>query len=176
METVQLGSRIALVGDPDLQSIGEAFHRFFACDDPLASLDARLEVARDMLHRWGVPEVNPVDLISASDRLRDFVSERFDGAARLPEWPVHAAEELQVISGRIDLLLDDGGDFAVVDHKSFPGSMELDAGRLRAFGGQVELYSRALHRGTGRGCREYWVHRPVAGLMVRVELAGVEAE
>lgn len=175
VETVRLGSRITLVGDPDLQAIGEAFHRFFACNDPQTSANARLEVARELLRRWGVPEVNPADLVSAADRLHDFLNMRFGGAARLPEWPVHAAEELQVISGRIDLLLDDGGDFAIVDHKSFPGSIELDAERLQAFGGQVDLYSRALRRGTGRGCRELWVHQPVAGVMVRVELASVEA-
>ena len=175
VETVRLGSRITLVGDPDLQAIGEAFHRFFACDDPQASPGSRLEVARDMLRRWGVLEVNPPDLVSASNRLHDFLNTRFGGAARLPEWHVHATEELQVISGRIDLLLDDGRDFAIVDHKSFPGLMELDEERLRAFGGQVDLYSRALRRGTGRDCLEYWVHQPVAGVMVRVELARVEA-
>ncbi|HMC90981.1 MAG TPA: PD-(D/E)XK nuclease family protein, partial [Allosphingosinicella sp.] len=85
---------------------------------------------------------------------------------------VHAAQDLQFISGRIDLLLDDGGEFAIVDHKSFPGAMELDGERLRAFAGQVDLYARALQRGAGRGCREYWVHQPVAGVAVRVELVG----
>lgn len=169
-ETVSLGSRIALVGDPDLQALGEAFHRFFACDDPGTPREARIELAGDMLRRWGAPEVAPSDLVAASDRLHDFLDQRFEGAARLREWPVHAAEELQVISGRIDLLLDGGGDFAVIDHKSFPGVMEPDADRLLAFGGQVDLYSRALRRAAGRGCAEYWVHQPVAGLMVRVEL------
>ncbi|RAI38989.1 hypothetical protein CH341_26800 [Rhodoplanes roseus] len=123
----------------------------------------------------GVPEVNPADLVSASDRLRGFLTERFRSAARLSEWPVHAAEGLQVISGRIDLLLDDGCDFVIIDHKSFPGAMELDAERLHAFGGQVELYSSALSRAAGRGCREYWVHQPVAGAMVRIELVSAHA-
>ncbi|MEQ9641461.1 MAG: PD-(D/E)XK nuclease family protein [Alphaproteobacteria bacterium] len=117
----------------------------------------------------------PADLVSASDRLHGFLDTRFAGAAHLREWSVHAAEDLQVISGRIDLLLDNGGDFVIVDHKSFPGSMELDAERLRAFGGQVDLYSRALRGGAGRGCRECWIHQPIAGLMVRVEIATVEA-
>jgi hypothetical protein len=49
--------------------------------------------------------------------------------------------------------------------------MELDIERLRAFGGQLDLYSRALLRGARRSCREYWVHQPVAGVIVRVELA-----
>jgi ATP-dependent exoDNAse (exonuclease V) beta subunit len=174
VERVPLGPRITLVGNPDLQALGEAFHRFFACDDAQAPWEARVELARDMLRRWGAPEAAPAELVAASDRLCDFLDQRFGGAARLREWPVHATEELQVISGRIDLLLDDGGDFAIIDHKSFPGSMELDAERLRAFGGQVELYSRALRRGAGRGCREYWVHQPVAGVMLRLELGAAQ--
>jgi ATP-dependent helicase/nuclease subunit A len=173
VETIRLGSRIILVGDADLQAIGEAFHRFFACDDPRSSPDARQRVARDMLRHWSVAVVNPADLVSASDRLHGFLDRRFGGASRRSEWPVHALDELQVISGRIDLLIDDGRDFAIIDHKSFPGSMELDIERLRAFGGQLDLYSRALLRGAGRSCREYWVHQPIAGVMVRVELARV---
>ena len=34
VETVNIGPRITLVGDPDLQAVGEAFHRFLACDIP----------------------------------------------------------------------------------------------------------------------------------------------
>lgn len=170
-ETVRLGSRIALIGDPDLQAVGEAFHRFFACDDPELPAEARLQVAGDLLRRWGAPEVAPTDLVAAADRLHKFLDERFAGAARLREWPVHAAEELQYISGRIDLLLDDGGDFAIIDHKSFPGAMQLDDERLREFAGQVHLYARALRRGTGRGCREYWIHQPIAGVALKAEFA-----
>jgi len=171
VETVPLGSRIALVGDPDLQALGEAFHRFFACDEPEAAHAGRLELAGGMLRRWGAPQVSPADLVEASNRLHAFLDQRFGGAARLREWPVHAAEELQVIAGRIDLLIEDGGEFALVDHKSFPGSMELNEERLRAFGGQLYLYSRALWRVAGRNCREYWVHQPVAGVIVRVEMS-----
>lgn len=86
---------------------------------------------------------------------------------------MYAAVGLQAISGRIDLLVDDGNGFAVIDHKSFPGSMTLDEGRLRAFAGQVALYSRALEEVTGRRCREFWVHQPIAGIMTRIELSGV---
>ncbi len=121
--------------------------------------------------RWGAPEVAPTNLVAAADLLHKFLDERFAGAARLREWPVHAAEELQFISGRIDLLLDDGGDFAIIDRKSFPGAMQLDDERLREFAGQVHLYARALRRGTGRGCREYWIHQLIAGVALRVEFA-----
>lgn len=174
-ETVQLGPRIALVGDPDLQAVGEAFHRFFAWDDHTRLAPARLALAGDMLRRWGAPQLAPGDLVATADRLHTFLDQRYGSSTRLREWPVHSAEDLQIISGRIDLLIDDGGGFTVIDHKSFPGAMELDDGRLRAFGGQVDLYARALRAGAGRECRDYWIHQPIAGLMIRVALVAAEA-
>lgn len=174
-ETVRLGPRITLVGDNDLQAVGEAFHRFFAFDDPAHLAPARLALAGDMLRRWGAPQLAPGDLVEAADRLHTFLDQRYVGTARLREWPVHAAENLQVISGRIDLLIDDGGGFTVIDHKSFPGAMELDDRRLKTFGGQVDLYARALRAGAGRECRDYWIHQPIAGLMIRIALVAAEA-
>jgi ATP-dependent helicase/nuclease subunit A len=170
VETISLGPRITLVGDPDIQAVGEAFHRFFAWDNGVEAPETRLAVAGEMLRRWLAPQINPADLVTAADRLREFIVSRFQGAQCLAEWPVHAVENLQVISGRIDLLLDDGRTLIILDHKSFPGSIGLDAERLRAFGGQVGLYSRALSRATGRDRQEFWIHQPVAGVMLRIEL------
>lgn len=174
VERVQLGDRLTLIGDPDLQAVGEAFHRFFASDDPERLAPTRLTSAADMLRRWSAPQIPPGDLVKAADRLHVFLNGRFGGAERLREWPVHAAEDLQVISGRIDLLVDGGDDLTLIDHKSFPGSVELDDERLRAFGGQMDLYARALRIGAGRSCAEYWIHQPVAGVIVRVELDAAE--
>nr|WP_314444389.1 UvrD-helicase domain-containing protein [uncultured Sphingomonas sp.] len=174
-EKVTIGPRITLVGDPDLQAVGEAFHRFFACDDPHTPAHARLALAANMLRQWGAPQVAPEQLVEAADGLHAFLDQRYGSSARLREWPVHAAENLQLIAGRIDLLIEDEDGFAVIDHKSFPGAMELDHKRLEAFGGQVDLYARALRTGTGRDCREYWIHQPIAGLMLRIELVKAEA-
>jgi ATP-dependent exoDNAse (exonuclease V) beta subunit len=175
VETVQLGPRINLVGDPDLQAVGEAFHRFFAFDDPVRPAPARIGLAGEMVRRWGATQLASGDLVEAADRLHAFLDQRYGGSARMREWPVHAAENLQVISGRIDLLIDDGDGFAVIDHKSFPGAMALDETRLKAFGGQAELYARALHACAGRECRDYWIHQPIAGMMIRIALLAAEA-
>ncbi|RYE07198.1 MAG: DNA helicase UvrD [Hyphomicrobiales bacterium] len=171
-ENVALGARIVLAGDPDIRMLGEAFHRYFACDDPALPKTERVDVARMILKRWGVPEVDPNELVSAADRFSAFLDQRFAGAARLREWPVHAADGLQLISGRIDLLIDHGDAYSIVDHKSFPGSIAFDAERLGAFGGQVQHYAHAIGLATGRACRDYWVHQPVVGVVSRVEFLG----
>ncbi|TBC60664.1 DNA helicase UvrD (plasmid) [Rhizobium leguminosarum] len=168
--TERLGARIALVGNPDLQLLGEAIHRFLAADDPTKERADRERLAAQILARWGAPHLSAADLVVISDRLGAFVSNRFGGAAALKEWSVHAEDGLQVVAGRLDLLVDLGDGYAIIDHKSFPGSVTMDQDRLRAFAGQVGLYARALGRVTGRTRFEYWVHQPVAGVMTRIEL------
>jgi hypothetical protein len=59
LETVRLGERIALPGSPDLQALGEALHGLFAADDPSAPRAERLDLARGLLDRWGVPQLDP---------------------------------------------------------------------------------------------------------------------
>ena len=170
VERHRLGDRLSLVGDPDMRAIGEACHRFFASDDPAELGEVRLARAEAMLKRWSAPQLAPADLVASSDRLHAFVSGRFGNAPSLREWPVHAVEGTQVIAGRIDLLIDIPDGFVVIDHKSFPGTIEVEGERLHAFAGQAGLYARALERVTGRACREYWLHQPIAALMTKVIL------
>ncbi len=168
--TDDLGTRIPLVGKPDLQLLGEAIHRFLAADDADAPSEIRAARAEAMLTRWGVPQVAPADLVMIADRLHAFVGGKFGSAPTLREWPVHAEDGLQVVSGRLDLLIDLGDGYAIIDHKSFPGSVTLDEERLRAFAGQVSVYARAIKRVTGRTRFEYWVHQPIAAVMTRLEI------
>lgn len=169
--TEALGSRIPLVGDPDIQVVGEAIHFFLAADNPAHDRSFRLGRASAMLTRWGVPQMTPADMIEISDRLQKFVTARFGEVAIMREWPVHAEEGLQIVSGRLDMLVDLGDGYAIIDHKSFPGSVGLDQSRLQAFAGQVSLYAHALRQVTGRSRFEYWIHQPIAAAMTRIELS-----
>ncbi|WP_019831144.1 UvrD-helicase domain-containing protein [Sphingomonas sp. PR090111-T3T-6A] len=169
-ERQRLGDRIALVGNPDMIALGEACHRFFAQDDVAADRAIRLERAAWLLDRWHVPEMAPADLVLASDRLHHFLGERFPGARIMREWPVHALADRQVIAGRLDLLVDTDEGFVIFDHKSFPGVIDLDEERLRAFAGQAGLYARALQSAAGRPCREFWLHQPIAATMALVSI------
>jgi ATP-dependent exoDNAse (exonuclease V) beta subunit len=168
--TEVLGPRFALVGDPDLQRLGEAIHRFLAGEEQARGPAQRISRAADMLARWGVPEFQPEDLVEIADRLHGLLDEQYGAAARLAEWPVHALEGLQVLGGRPDLLVDLGDGYAIIDHKSFPGSVEIEAERLRAVAGQLALYARALRQVTGKSRFEYWIHQPIAAVMTRIEV------
>src|SRR3546814_13447252 len=74
LERQTLGPRMALVGNPDLQALGEALHRFLAADDQGRSRDERLTLAADLLVQWGVPQLQAPDLVNVSDRLHAFLA------------------------------------------------------------------------------------------------------
>ena len=168
--TKVLGPRFALVGDPDLQRLGEAIHRFLAGEEQAREPAQRIARAADTLARWGVPEFRPEDLVAIADRLHGFLDEQYGTAPRLVEWPVHALEALQVLGGRLDLLVDLGDGYGIIDHKSFPGSVEMEEERLCAVAGQLDLYGRAIRQVTGKSRFEFWVHQPIAAVMTRIEM------
>lgn len=170
IETVTLGPRIPLAGNPDMAAVGEAVHRFLASDESALPSERREQKARDVLRRWGVPQLSPTDLVIIADRLDTFLSERKPRAARRPEWPVHAVVGKQIISGRIDLLLDDGHGYDIFDHKSFPGAVELGSDRLREIAGQLSHYATALKFVCGPRPTRLWLHQPISGNMTALRI------
>lgn len=74
----------------------------------------------------------------------------------------------QLVSGRIDLLADHGTGFAVIDHKSFPGSRDTWEARAVSYGPQLGLYAEALEAAAGRPCDGLYIHMPIVGALLRV--------
>ncbi|WIJ25785.1 UvrD-helicase domain-containing protein [Devosia sp. RR2S18] len=168
VERVELGSRVPVTGAPDMQRVGEAVHAIFASDTSTPGASARLERAEAILERWRVHEVNAADIIGACDRLNAYISRTWpDGKARR-EAPIFAGIEQQLVSGRIDLLMEDDEGYSVIDHKTFPGSRDLWDARAVKHGPQLGLYAEALQVATGRRCERVYVHMPLVGALLRI--------
>ncbi len=153
LETVRLGERIALPGSPDLQALGEALHGVFAADDLDKPHAERLELARGLLARWHVPQLDPAAALAASERLRAFLAERYPQGTLRFEWPVHAEFDGRVIAGRVDLLVDLPDGFVLIDHKSFPGALALDDERLAGVRGSGAVLCGRFGGGAGQAVR-----------------------
>jgi len=167
------GERLVLHGDPDMQRVGEAIHGFLAADRSTLGAAERREMARGLLQRWGVPSaLAPDDMLVASDRLQQWVEERFPGAVWHREWPLlHRQPSGTIVRGTADLVLEHAGGFTVVDHKSFPGSADRAVARAQAYAGQLGAYAAAVAAATGRPVTGCFVHLPVAGMMVPIAQA-----
>jgi ATP-dependent exoDNAse (exonuclease V) beta subunit len=166
-----LGPRIEVSGSWDENRLGEVFHRFFAADDPALSAEDRLALASGIIRRWSLTDnLAPATLLEASNRLRAWCESKFPGAAWRREWPLSRRDASgTILRGAADLVLETADSLAVVDHKTFPGSLEAAVEKARGFAGQVWSYADALREATGKAVVGCYVHLPIAGTIVRVE-------
>jgi ATP-dependent exoDNAse (exonuclease V) beta subunit len=168
VERVQLGPRLPFVGTPDMLSLGEAVHAIFAADRSEQPGPARLAQAERILSRWGVHEVQAQDVLEACDRLNHHLAGLWPTVRLHRETPVYARLGDQLVSGRIDLLAEHDAGFAVIDHKSFPGSRDSWDARAAGYGPQLGLYAEALEAAAGRPCDALYIHMPIVGALLRV--------
>ncbi len=165
--------RIVLAGNPEMELVGDAIHGFLAADRPTFDGRERRALAAALLERWGVASaLRPDDLVRASDGLRGWIEGRFPGAVWHREWPLlHRLANGTVVRGTADLVIEHADGFAVIDHKSFPGTAEQAVLRAIGYSGQLAAYAAAVTAAKRRPVTGCYVHLPVLGSIVPVRLS-----
>lgn len=171
VERVNLGGRLPIDGVADMAALGEALHAIIAYDDGRRDTAQRLADAEATLARWWVKGFAAADALTACGRLSCWLKSRWPEGNLLPEAPVTAQRGGQLVQGRIDLLVEHDYGSAIVDHKSFPGRVDLWEGHALRHAPQLRLYGDAVASVSGRPCNELWVHMPLVGVLLRVERA-----
>ncbi|WP_338452539.1 UvrD-helicase domain-containing protein [Niallia oryzisoli] len=162
-----IGSRLPLSGNPEMATLGEMVHAFLAADDSSKTWDERLAMAEAIRHRYDISALSAASMLSASDRLAQFISEQFPDLLSIHhEWPIHLRKGLQKASGWIDLLLDTPKGWVIIDHKTFPGKESDWLPRASSYLPQLRTYAEALSKATGKTVYEAWIHMPVVGAMI----------
>jgi ATP-dependent helicase/nuclease subunit A len=168
-ETVSLGSRLTLIGSPDMTCLGDAVHSFLAVDSVDRDQSRRLDIADRLLTRWGVSgALSPQDVVTAADRLWSFCSQKWPGARLLREWPVNGSVGLQRAQGRIDLIVEADAGVIIIDHKTYPGRPETWEARVASYAPQIDLYGRLASDAAGKPVTGLYVHLPIAGTLLRI--------
>jgi ATP-dependent exoDNAse (exonuclease V) beta subunit len=165
---ISIGGRLPIAGSPDMAILGEAVHRFLSADDPDWDTERRTGLAREILRRWHVVELDGTALIEASDRLLAFLNDRYPAHRRYREYPVHGRVGLQRVSGRIDLLVETDDGFVIIDHKTFPGSYDHWVDKAFSYRPQLLLYGELIRNATGCELLAFYVHMPIVGKIIDV--------
>lgn len=163
-----LGDRLALRGRPDMQRVGHALHGFLAADRLHRTADDRRAMAKNLLGRWDVSELDPDQVLEASDRLHRHIAERWPASTVLREAAIKARLGDQLLSGRIDMLIYGPMGYVVIDHKSFPGSPDQWEARATGYGAQLGSYAAAIRRTSETKCDSLYIHMPLVGVMLRL--------
>ncbi len=169
--TIELGNRIPLYGDSDMELVGDAIHAFLAVDNNLWESERRLEMAKQILHNWKVAAIKAESLVEASDRLRSNIVGMFGkDCIWHREWPIHLRKGNQKANGWIDLLLETSAGLVIVDHKSFPGGTDKWADKAVEYAPQLLFYKESVEKATGRSVIATMIHMPILGTVLELKI------
>ena len=172
-EVTTLGKAFSTPSTIDREDLGDAIHSFLACDDLLAPEEERVDMAKNILHRWNVPNaLKPNELKEMADRLKDFIDKNLNNGKMQRELPMSLLRGQSQLRGYIDLLVVTDDEVAIVDHKSSYLHEENTEILVKRYANQLSSYKEAVvSSGQYSGKRiSAWLHLPVAGKMIRVEL------
>jgi ATP-dependent exoDNAse (exonuclease V) beta subunit len=170
VEVTVLGDRLLVMGEPDMNELGQALHGFLAADRASLSRTERVRLAAESLSQWGQSgSLRPERMVEGSDTLMAWGHKLAPAAAWHRELPVdHLLPTGSRLRGIADLVLEGDEGFWLVDHKSFPGAEQQGVEKAKTFAGQLEAYARALETAWGKPCRGMFVHLAVLGRVVRL--------
>lgn len=167
----KIGERLTLSGKPDLNTLGEALHTFYAADRPAFDNSHRLNLAKEILHRWQCKAwIDPGQLIQSADCLYAWIQKMYPQADWKRELPVmHRLQNKSQVFGFIDLLIETPQELIIIDHKVYPGSQKEIRLKSLDFAGQLKTYEDCL-REIGELPVACYLHYPAGGCIVGVEV------
>ena len=172
-ETVHIGERLTIGSGPDWTTVGHAVHAALALAFIDESRPVRTEDVQAILAGYRLTaHVSAVALTSQVEAVTEWIRLRWPTAKPMPEWPVESVMPSgQVINGRIDLLLDMGDHWILIDHKSNPGAKTGWPELANTHGGQLLAYKSAIETASGKPVTETWLVLPVSAGAIRIEKA-----
>lgn len=170
-DVVQLGPRPKLQIDADgMTALGDVVHRYLAATLFRSGEDHQIDPGQ-LLHAYGLDGQVSADAIRELTRAFDRWIDGHAPGSRYPEWPVRwKRPDGRVLLGEIDLLVPLDGGWLILDHKSFPGNTEQRDRRIGDWAGQLAAYREAVEAATDGEVKETWVHLPIRGEVVRLDI------
>lgn len=170
LDEIDLGGRLPLTGACDMALVGESIHRFLAADDPNWSNDKREQLAKRILHAWGVTALDPRDVVTMGSRFRKKIEEIWPQAIIHREAPIVWRDGDRTLTGRIDIYLELPDKIVIIDHKSFPGARSQWLDQARKYAGQLRVYADAISASlSDKKSVELALHLPVSGELLIVD-------
>jgi ATP-dependent helicase/nuclease subunit A len=167
MRTINLGKRLPISGKVSEDILGDALHGIFAAEFINPNHPDRLATIRRILQGYDLSQnISAQDIANMLDRFARYLSELFQPKSFLVEVPfVTTNNHGQQTSGFIDLLVETGQGFVIIDHKSFLGGSAEWSAKALSYSGQLAAYCGARR---DLAIASTWIHFAAAGGLVQV--------
>jgi ATP-dependent exoDNAse (exonuclease V) beta subunit len=169
-QPVLYGSGLPIISGQNLRIPGTVYHAFLAwavanptiLDDP-GAVSGFLQCQPES------PELQPQELTYSVRSLFSWLESKWPGAELCTEYSFSSIKDNgQIITGRIDLVVDTSDGLAIIDHKLVHAFGAMDSPTKSGWVAQLDAYAKGLARATGRPISSAWVNLPVEGSIVRV--------
>jgi ATP-dependent exoDNAse (exonuclease V) beta subunit len=95
--------------------------------------------------------------------------ERFHPTKVFAEHPVkHLLENGQLVSGWIDVLIQNKEGWIIIDHKSSSKPSHMLEKEALKYSGQLLAYKKGVETATKKKVLSSWIHFPLSGMTVRL--------
>jgi ATP-dependent exoDNAse (exonuclease V) beta subunit len=123
-----------------------------------------------ILARHGIDKaVAPHDVLTQLATVREWLGKRWPGAKVYVEVPItQSLTNGQILSGRIDLLVESESGWILIDHKAGKQNSSQWQKLAAEYGGQLAAYGAAIEASTRRPVSESWLLLPISGFALKV--------
>ncbi len=168
---IDVGQRLPLSGALDEADLGDALHSIFAAEFVNPGHARSLETIQRILLGYELADhLKGEDVLQMVDRFRASLEQQFHAKRVLVEIPIATINEAgQRIEGFIDMLVETGDGWILIDHKSFPGKRSEWPTEAMSYSGQLALYRDALKK-LKLPVASVWIHFAVGGGLIEVPL------
>ena len=166
---IDVGSRLPFSGALEEADLGDALHAIFAAEFVNPDHARRLENIQRILRGYSLgDQIKSEDVLQMVERFRACLGQQFQPKQVLVEIPIATTNEMgQRIEGFIDMLVETGNGWILIDHKSFPGKRSEWSTEAVSYSGQLALYREALNK-LKLPVVSMWIHFAVGGGLVEV--------
>ena len=141
--------RVAIVGNPDMNNLGNAVHAFMCCDCDGLSAGDQEAIAYELLEAHASAHLFERQIsYRFSANSWSYIRNRWPGAKILREWPLSFKIGSLELHGAADLVLETPAGYVIIDHKTFPGGEGALIEKAKSFAGQLMAYRTALEKAT----------------------------
>ena len=183
----QFPTRLSVVGNPEMNLLGNAVHGYLGADRPALSPETKQQLAKANIKNWEMEGVlDEAELVAVGNQLWNYLGRTYPDALVRKEWPMTLrTKEGQHMQGWMDLLLELPNGYILVDHKNHKEESEKEDGQT--FGGkeeaahqsleeimkqylpQMDAYQKAIETATGKPVLDILLHLPISGIMLKMK-------
>jgi len=173
LEAREISKPVTLKGKPEMDKVGQALHAVIAAKIIQPDSDNDLKkIAQRIINNFELStHLNIGDSVACAKNFSAYIMANFHPIKIFAEHPVkHLLENGQLVSGWIDVLIENREGWIIIDHKSSSKPSKMLETEALKYSGQLLAYKNGVEAASKKTVLSSWVHFPISGIMMNIEL------